>query len=117
MLQSLIEHLPEYRNPCWESRLAGSQVLYKQNPYPRRTKESYFTRLTNVIRDKQMLGDTFRVRCLPLVYLVGVTKSGTTDLYGNIVQHPDVVRPATKEPMWWNRLTIGNARSGSPMIP
>ena len=70
-----------------------------------------------MIADKPRSGATYQVRCLPLVYLIGVTKSGTTDLYDSIVMHPDVVMPAMKEPMWWNRNTIGNiCRSRSCMV-
>ncbi|ELT92168.1 hypothetical protein CAPTEDRAFT_141192, partial [Capitella teleta] len=44
-----------------------------------------------------------RLRCLPYVYLVGVTKSGTTDLVRFLVRHPDLHQAGNKEPNWWNR--------------
>ena len=51
------------------------------------------------------------MRCLPYIYLVGVTKSGTSDLFENIIKHPNIVPGAIKEPMWWNRHRIGNTHT------
>ena len=45
----------------------------------------------------------WRLRCLPYFYLLGVTKSGTTDLYQSLLKHPDVHGGWVKEPMYWNR--------------
>ena len=52
-------------------------------------------------------GDVVKMRCLPYVYLVGVTKAGTTDLYSKLLHHPDIVEPSMKEPMWFDRNRIG----------
>ncbi|XP_052783018.1 carbohydrate sulfotransferase 15-like [Mya arenaria] len=40
------------------------------------------------------------LNCLPYMYLVGIPKCGTTDLFGKIIAHPDFVRPIAKEPGW-----------------
>ena len=45
----------------------------------------------------------WRIRCLPYFYLMGVTKSGTTDFYYALLKHSDVHGPWIKEPMYWNR--------------
>ena len=42
------------------------------------------------------------LRCLPYFYLAGVKKSGTTDLWGHITEHPDVVTVG-KELQWFAR--------------
>lgn len=41
--------------------------------------------------------------------LIGVAKSGTTDLYTRIIQHPQILDPCSKELYWWSqyRHTIG----------
>ncbi|KAL4219800.1 hypothetical protein ACF0H5_020212 [Mactra antiquata] len=41
-----------------------------------------------------------RLRCLPYMYLIGVAKCGTTDLFSRITMHPDFVAPVVKEPNW-----------------
>ena len=41
--------------------------------------------------------------CLPYFLLIGMPKCGTTDLYQRIVQHPQVIAPASKEPHWWSK--------------
>ncbi|PIK44101.1 hypothetical protein BSL78_19027 [Apostichopus japonicus] len=43
-----------------------------------------------------------KLHCLPYFFLLGTPKSGTTDIWSKIVQHPDVVCRA-KEPHWWTR--------------
>ena len=42
--------------------------------------------------------------CLPLVYLAGVNKCGSTDLYRSIIKHPAFVEAERKELLYWNRL-------------
>ena len=49
-----------------------------------------------------------RFRCLPKVYLAGMPKCGSTDLYSKIVSHPDIFQPPTgKENHYWARARIG----------
>ena len=50
------------------------------------------------------LGLGWRLRCLPYFYIPGFSKSGTTDLYEAIFEHPDTVKPPLKEPIFWNRI-------------
>ncbi|XP_053381675.1 uncharacterized protein LOC123559699 [Mercenaria mercenaria] len=42
-------------------------------------------------------------QCLPYVYVIGVKKSGTTDLFHRMSLHPDFVRPGFKEAQWFAR--------------
>ncbi|XP_053403110.1 carbohydrate sulfotransferase 15-like [Mercenaria mercenaria] len=41
-----------------------------------------------------------KLQCLPYMYLVGVAKCGTTDLFKRITLHPDFKAPTRKEPNW-----------------
>ncbi|XP_072040798.1 carbohydrate sulfotransferase 15-like [Amphiura filiformis] len=68
----------------------------------------YYSKLMNRFKTKQFLPDyknpcvleKEKIRCLPYFYLIGAPKSGTTDLWWNIVRHPSVVR-RVKEGSWW----------------
>ena len=57
--------------------------------------------------------NSWRPRCLPYFYIVGAPKTGTTDLFFKIDEHPDVTLPMVKEPDWWTyrrhgvRFTVG----------
>ncbi|CAL1528588.1 unnamed protein product [Lymnaea stagnalis] len=44
-----------------------------------------------------------RLMCVPYVFLIGVPKCGTTDLYSRIVAHPMIVPPRLKEPNFLSR--------------
>ena len=68
------------------------------------------------LRESAKTGGGQRLRCLPGFYLIGVTKSGTTDLYDKLLYHQDVVPPTIKEPMWWNRVTLGMTSSDCPRL-
>ncbi|XP_050392574.1 carbohydrate sulfotransferase 15 isoform X1 [Patella vulgata] len=55
-------------------------------------------------------GNSTRVRCLPYFHLVGVDKCGTTDLWGRIRQHPQILPNAGiggKETHWWSWRRFG----------
>ena len=43
------------------------------------------------------------LRCLPYLYVIGVKKCGTSDLFYRIGLHPDVVKPGFKEAQWFAR--------------
>lgn len=40
------------------------------------------------------------INCLPYFYLIGAPKSGTTDLFVRLKQHPEISNFLTKEPHW-----------------
>jgi hypothetical protein len=46
------------------------------------------------------------MHCLPYYYLLGFPKSGTTDLWHRISQHP-LQASTTKELHWWSRVRYG----------
>ena len=103
-LQGPMDYLSDYKNPCWLSKITDDRgsLWYDYTESGLTYKRMSFLYEMRLSKDSN-----WRMRCLPLVYLVGVTKSGTTDLYTRLMGHPDVMRPAHKEPMWWNRLTLG----------
>ena len=57
-----------------------------------------------------------RFRCLPRVYLAGMPKCGSTDLFWKLMSHPDIYHPNTigekplKENHYWARTRIGKSR-------
>ncbi|GFO41966.1 carbohydrate sulfotransferase 15 [Plakobranchus ocellatus] len=78
--------LRNYKNPCWLER---------------RVPEGDGTHIAT---------DNDRVRCLPYFHLMGVDKSGTTDLWYRLAQHPHMVRPKAvmgKETHWWSWRRFG----------
>ncbi len=44
--------------------------------------------------------------------IIGVSKCGTTDLFGRVTNHRDIVA-LIKEPAYWNRLRIGKLKMGN----
>lgn len=43
------------------------------------------------------------LRCLPYVFVIGVKKCGTSDLFYRLSLHPDFIRPGFKEAQWFAR--------------
>ncbi|RUS86305.1 hypothetical protein EGW08_005949 [Elysia chlorotica] len=80
--------LPGYKNPCWlEHRGLTSDLVSPSGG-----------------------AASSRLRCLPFFHLAGVDKSGTTDLWYRLAQHPHLVRPRAvmgKETHWWSWRRFG----------
>ncbi|XP_045177424.2 carbohydrate sulfotransferase 15-like [Mercenaria mercenaria] len=68
---------PKYKNPCF--------LGAKPNP----------------------LFNDDRLHCLPYFYLIGVKKSGTSDLFKRISAHPEFRDPDFKEAQWFPRTRFG----------
>lgn len=66
-----------YKNPCWTGT-AGNGPLPDGN-----------------------------FHCLPYFYIIGVKKSGTTDIHSRLSWHPQVRSPRFKESQWLSRLRFG----------
>ena len=75
--------------------------IAEKSTFIEQAQRSYNTMLP-IIQDRLKSGHKWRIRCLPLVYIIGVAKCGTTDIFENLKHHPSVVKGATKEPMFWN---------------
>merc|ERR1712150_270759 len=55
-------------------------------------------------------GEKWRLRCVPAVYLIGSSKSGTADLFQKMLMHHDMHQPGVKEPHWWINGRFGYAQ-------
>ena len=56
--------------------------------------------------------DGKRLRCLPYFFIIGATKSATTDLFKRLLMHPNI-KSTRKEIHWFSRLrTLGMALFG-----
>ncbi|XP_013067475.2 carbohydrate sulfotransferase 15-like isoform X2 [Biomphalaria glabrata] len=60
-----------------------------------------------------------KLRCLPYFYIIGIDKSGSTDLHSRLVKHPLVygntgVMKKESQYWCWNRYGIMNKRKGNP---
>jgi len=43
------------------------------------------------------------IACLPAVFLAGMPKCGTSDLWSSLTEHPLLIRGRSKEPHYWSR--------------
>ncbi|XP_060593486.1 carbohydrate sulfotransferase 15-like [Ruditapes philippinarum] len=49
-----------------------------------------------------------QLHCLPYFYIIGVKKSGTSDLYSRLRRHPEICTPSfPKESQWFSRFRFG----------
>ncbi len=109
--QGPMKYLKEFKNPCWVTSLSSAypydnvQLINNQEYYPGFRAESAgrdFEEMRILYSNRLAHGESWRMRCAPYLYIVGVTKSGTTDLFANLIEHPDIVPGTYKEPMYWN---------------
>lgn len=109
-IQELPPYLTNYRNPCWHEALPA-EIYPRSSPYWywyfKYQTIPAFHRMQSLFARRRSRGDRWRLRCLPLVYQIGVMKCGTSDLYYSLTRHPDVVRPMAKEPNYWSSLRFG----------
>ncbi len=93
-----MDYLADYRNPCWleevdsskpysnhshkqeSHRVTGNRFLAREKLLAQAVA---FRRLESMYRHRAEGGrQAWRIRCLPYLYLAGVTKSGTTGRSG-----------------------------------
>ncbi|CAH1799615.1 unnamed protein product [Owenia fusiformis] len=94
-----IPFLPNYRNPCWISRL-GAEDPYRFDRFIV-TRGKLVDNLNALWTARREQGLPWRLRCLPFFYIIGTSKCATTDLYRRLLGHPDIVTEA-KEWHWWS---------------
>ena len=68
-----------YKSPCWHPGKPARALMAKHG----RSVRSF--------------------QCLPQVYFIGFPKSGTSQLFAMMTQHPEVKGGQHKEPHWWTR--------------
>ena len=111
--------LPNYRNPCWREPLpTGNSYLsnvYRTYPETRGPFKELSQRWDNLRKERDH-SRTWRLRCLPYFYIAGLAKTGTTDLYRSLAEHPDVTLPMVKEPHWWTMGRIGKTAQCSETL-
>ncbi|XP_062505701.1 carbohydrate sulfotransferase 15-like [Corticium candelabrum] len=94
------------KNPCWWVNTTF-QYNFGKSYYSKKYKYAYknmgvhwsYEKLETLLLQKKAP----TLLCLPYFLLIGMPKCGTTDLYQRIVQHPQVIAPASKEPHWWSK--------------
>lgn len=110
--------LPEVKSPCWYEEVSSENST---DPYSRNyftQHHAQFKRVCDGLKKnfKQHLhhidGKDYRLRCLPYFYVIGQPKSGTTDLFGRLLLHPDFKYNTIKEPHWWTRKQFGSNQGG-----
>ena len=106
--QEALPYLTNYRNPCWYENITTAEP-YKNNFFwntGRDVYKKYFNRWAVQVKElySHAAADNpgQRLRCLPLVYQIGIAKCGTTDLYFNLLQHPLIQSGGYKEPHYWS---------------
>ena len=103
--QNLWNPLAGYRNRCWAEKLRAGSASGGPQPPPIRILSARLNRTMayiGVLRNMTLSGDGWRMRCLPRVYFIGVTKSGTSDFYKYLTSHHQVSPAAAKEIHYWN---------------
>ena len=104
--QTPFDTLTHNKNPCWISRLHHGDPYINHMPSGipgRDLNEEYKTSMRNIYNNRTSRGMTWRLRCFPYAMIIGVSKSGTTDLFNRITSHPQIFPPAVKEPWFWGR--------------
>ena len=96
-----------------EDRGYSPEQIYRMDK--RLMPRKYRMAENSVPKAKVTYKEPWRIRCLPYVYLAGVTKSGTTDLYDTLLLHPDIVAPSMKEPMFFDRNRLGRVKVTASM--
>ena len=97
--------LPNYKSPCWyETLSSGFRMEYKANQhmFPDQAQRSFSNMVPILEKRLKEPSNPWRLRCLPLVYIIGVSKCGTSDLFETLVTHPHITSGATKEPFFWD---------------
>jgi N-acetylgalactosamine 4-sulfate 6-O-sulfotransferase len=70
--------------------------------FPDQAERSFSKILPVLDKRASQLKYPWRLRCLPLVYIIGVAKCGTSDLFYTLATHPQITIGATKEPFFWD---------------
>jgi hypothetical protein len=75
------------------------RALPKQNMRPRNLHQFEYHQL---LHNRTVSGSPWKMRCLPYAYIIGVTKSGTSDFYRYLTLHQDIDSKVAKEIHYWN---------------
>lgn len=102
------------RTPCWRPAAVGAgpeYPLYASNDHALGTTAGSAgmasARGASRHHPSHPTAATPSLRCLPSVYLLGVAKCGTTDVFQRLRAHPAVRVGRWKEPQWLTRAGLG----------
>ena len=112
------KYLSNYASPCWVEPLYPSDLATdggweELNDRLSTHVSQLYKRTSDVFRHQIKFHDkkegvVQRVRCLPYFYVIGVAKSGTTDLFNRIIKsHPYIEEGVRKEIHYWTRRRFG----------
>jgi hypothetical protein len=59
--------------------------------------------MRDMYEKRKVNGFTKRLRCFPYAMVIGISKSGTSDLFRYIIMHPEIFPSALKETNFWGR--------------
>ena len=114
--------MSNYASPCWMEQLDNSKMptqsqWLNQNEHLNKDVLNRHQPILNVYKDQVLYrerdgGIVQRVRCLPYFYVIGVAKSGTTDLFNRMKQHPYIENGVQKELHYWARSRFGRHFAG-----
>lgn len=115
--ESPIEFLPNYKNPCWFEPVDTTKSMYQYNYYTWLDEHKVhtqlfkrdFTMMVKLLKERaQSSGSdiTWRIRCLPYFYIIGMPRCGSTDLSYSLNHHPHVIVSRLKEFKYWNRARL-----------
>ncbi|XP_060557337.1 carbohydrate sulfotransferase 15-like [Ruditapes philippinarum] len=89
----------------WDFRLFKRPTFLKNFKNP-----CFFQNVTMRVDGSPTLNGQLRLRCLPYFLIAGFPKSGTTDLWVRLLNHPEIKLRHPKEPRFFN---FGRYREGS----
>ncbi|XP_070174126.1 carbohydrate sulfotransferase 15-like [Littorina saxatilis] len=104
------DKIEEYKKPKYEFEYVGEKPLSICCAPDNTTKKSFGYIEPPKFTDKSKNPcwyDGKRLRCMPYFFIIGASKSATTDLFKRLLMHPDV-KCTRKEIHWFSRLrTLG----------
>ena len=104
---SIYQPMEGYRSPCWMEELPANYRLNNASRLQRAMRDIRLfmqPKLSETdahYEGMRSRGIKVRMRCMPALYLGGIYKGGTADMYASLTSHHMIVEPVTKEPLWY----------------
>lgn len=93
---------PAYKTPCWRPYMHITSQT--QNTLFKATKQTLSDREASAIMSSVFQSKPTRsFVCVPQVYFMGFPRSGSTQLYKMLTEHPFIRGGLSKEPHWWTK--------------
>ena len=100
----------DFRTPCWYMYLRFSQKVYKMlqsKGAEGLTDDAAFKVMSNIFANtyngRTITASPRTLVCIPSVYFIGFPRSGSTQLYRMMINHPLLLGGTNKEPHWWTK--------------